>query len=348
MRRFSGTRSTRPIRGERPRTWPRRERKRAAQFATRTFALHSARNIAARSGPGGTRGPRGRRERSSRRHGRVHRSPSRDGQGLETGVRERARRERRLRTTGHEGSLDAAARSSASGPRRNINARASGGAARSCSTGGARVWEASSRGDPARGPPRTRSGDFAPGRAEIDGAALVRPATRVRARCVSGLGRGRHMRHAARRPGTPRCRTCPKPCSLPSPDSTSLDDATCALRARLREAGFTSEALDDAGSDRADDDRCACMPLVRVHPKRRPAPPHAARGLRLPLRRRGLRPARGCLATRSTGAALDARLIDERQWTAARRRVGWLLPFGRDWYLSDPLENGEEAVMGLA
>lgn len=126
----------------------------------------------------------------------------------------------------------------------------------------------------------------------------------------------------------------------------TLDDATCAaLRARLREAGFTSEALDDAEVIAPMMTTALRMPLVRVHLKRRPGPASTLLAVfvyHFDVAASDLREALGDALYRS---ALDARLIDERADGRASSR--WLLlPFGRDWYLSDPLENGEEAVMG--
>ncbi|MBI5168498.1 MAG: methyltransferase [Candidatus Eisenbacteria bacterium] len=126
----------------------------------------------------------------------------------------------------------------------------------------------------------------------------------------------------------------------------SLDAATCAaLRARLRDAGFTSTALDDAEVIAPRMPTALRIPLVRVHLKHRPGPASTLLAVfvyHFDVPADEMREALGDVLYRS---ALDARLLDEH--ADGRVSSRWLLlPFAEHWYLSDPLENGEDAVMG--
>lgn len=125
----------------------------------------------------------------------------------------------------------------------------------------------------------------------------------------------------------------------------TLDDATCAaLRARLQEAGFTSGALDDAESIAPMMPAALRAPLVRVHLKRRPGAASTLLAVfvhRFGATASGVREALGDALYRK---ALAASLLDECDGRVSSRWI--LLPFGGRWYLSDPLESGEDAVMG--
>lgn len=130
----------------------------------------------------------------------------------------------------------------------------------------------------------------------------------------------------------------------------ALDDATCAaLRARLREVGFTSEALDAAEVIAPMMPAALRLPLVRVHLKRRPGAAStllAAFVYRFDVPAADMREALGgALFDRALEAALIETRADGRADLRASSR--WmLLPYGGHWYLSDPLESGEDAVMG--